>query len=111
MKVIDFLKTYNFHDSLLESFVYKEDSKELVFEIDFCYWAQNGFEEGSEENGMVNILFTGVTDFQFEEYELCSDSILSFDLNNTGRIEITVETDDGDVHTFSFMADSVEMSK
>lgn len=104
MKIIDFFETYNFHDSLLENVVYKSDSKELCFEINFCYWAQDNFKEGDKENGPVKILFTRVSDFQYEKYEICSDSILNFVLTDNTKIELTVETDDGNVHLFSFRA-------
>ena len=111
MKVTDFLKTFNFHDSLLEHCTYKTDSKELLFEIDFCYWVQEDYKEGFDENGIVKVLFTGVSDFKYDEYDICSDSILNFVINKAGKIELTVETDDGDIHTFSFLSDSVEMYK
>ena len=49
MKILDFIKAYNFHDSLLENYNYNAERKELIFEIYFCYWAQESFKDGDEE--------------------------------------------------------------
>lgn len=108
MKITDFFKTYNFHDSLLENVVYKADLKEVSFEIDFCYWMQDSFKEGDKENGLIKILFTGVSEFQYEKYEICSDSILSFVITDDETIELTVETDNGDIHSFSFKSSEAD---
>ncbi len=102
MKILDFIKAYNFHDSLLENYNYNAERKELIFEIDFCYWAQESFKDGDEENGSIKVIFYEVSDFMHDEYKIDSDSILNLNATDSGNVELTVETDDGDVHCFSF---------
>ncbi len=111
MKILDFIKAYYFHDSLLENFNYNAERKELTFEIDFCYWAQENFKDGEKENGSVKVIFYEVSDFLHDEYEIDSDSILKLNATYSGNVELTVETDDGDVHTFSFKSSEADFLK
>ena len=108
MKITDFIRDFNLHDSLLENCIYNFDSKELCFEIDFCYWAQKNYKNGDTDNGIVNIRFFDVYEFVRDDYVIHSDSIISIKQSKAGKIELTVVTDECSTHVFSFTASSVE---
>lgn len=54
------------------------------------------------------ILFTEVSEFQYEKYEICSDSILNFVITDDESIELIVETDNCEIHSFSFKASEAD---
>lgn len=109
MEISDLIKNFNFHDSVLEKCVYNKYLNELSFEIDFCYWAQEKFKDGEPENGIINVRFFGISDFHKDNYDIASDSIISLKETEPGKILLTVETDEGYIHIFSFTALSVEV--
>lgn len=109
MKVSEFVNAYNLHDSLLEKIEYDSINKKLFLEIDFCYWAQSAYKEGEKENGIIQLSFLDVNNFSSEISEADSDSILAFSCINDNQLKIIVETDNSDVLSINFSADSVDV--
>ena len=109
MIISDFIKNFNLHDSVLDKCVYNKYLNELSFEIDFCYWAQEKYKDGEPENGIIDVTFLDVSDFHRDDYEIDNDSIINLKETEPGKIILTVETDTGDIHIFSFTALSVKI--
>lgn len=109
MELTEFISKYNLHDSLLEKIEFDSTSRKLNLEVDFCYWAQPSYKEGTKENGTIKICFTEVNNFVSEVSEPESDSILEVDCINENQLKITVETDDGDVLSICFEFESVDV--
>ena len=64
MTILEFASHYNLHDSLIQAIEYKKDSQRLIFRLEFCYWAQDGYNETQQPVGEVNLVFDGVPDYQ-----------------------------------------------
>lgn len=63
MTIHDFIEKYYLHDSTIRNITYSKSDNTLIFLIDFSFWMQDDYEEGSPENGMVNIRFQSVNDY------------------------------------------------
>lgn len=61
MKLNDFVEKYIMHDSLFTSITQDKNTVKMV--IDFAYWMQPGFSEGSPETGPLKVEFSNVTRF------------------------------------------------
>lgn len=46
---------YCFHDSLLEKVMIDNEAKKAVIDVDFCYWAQIGYDPSDAETGIIHI--------------------------------------------------------
>lgn len=63
MKIKSLLEKYSFHDSTIERINYNSIKNVLTITIDFCYWMQNDFADGNKENGLVDLVFSDVYEF------------------------------------------------
>ena len=54
MKISEFIKAYNLHDSLLEKVEYDSEKKIVEIMIDFCYWQQTGYNDNDPETGLIS---------------------------------------------------------
>lgn len=63
MKINEFLEKYCFHDSTIDEISYDTTAKELVLHMDFAFWMQKDYVDGTPENGMVNIRFHQVENY------------------------------------------------
>ena len=63
MKPGDFLERYCLHDSTVDEIKYDPVTKELVWHMDFAFWMQNAYVEGTPENGLVNLYFHHVENY------------------------------------------------
>lgn len=60
MKITDFVKEYDLHDSFIESIESNEDEQVVILHINFAFWMQKGYVEDSPENGVIKVVFHGV---------------------------------------------------
>ena len=60
MKLTEFVKSYNFHDSYIETIEYNEKEEEITAVIHFAFWMQDGYVVGTPETGLIRVLFKGV---------------------------------------------------
>ncbi len=90
MKPKEFFKKYYFHDSGIEKVEYNQDTKELLFRIDFCFWMQQDYVKGTPENGMINVHCHDVDYYDGLIGEFDWISIISIHINRNKTISITV---------------------
>ena len=65
MKINDFVEKYIMHDSLITSITNDKNSVRMI--IDFAFWMQPGFSEGSPETGPLEVDFLNATRFECPE--------------------------------------------
>ncbi len=111
MKTVNELTRFDFHDSLIESIEYYEESNKVTIEIDFCNWKQEGYRDEDEETTMMYLSFEDVTDFIVPKVSHNSDEILEFNILEDG-IEITAFNDIEDIsYTFKTNSKYAELNK
>lgn len=66
MTLKDFESRYNFHDSYIESMSYDESKRSLTLIINFAFWIQEDFVEGEKENGLLEVKFYNVANYECE---------------------------------------------
>ena len=108
MKISEFIKAYNLHDSLLEKVEYDSEKKIVEIMIDFCYWQQTGYNDNDPETGLISVQFTNVSAFYFIPYEINSDEIIKSDLIANDQIKLEMYNDKTDsYHTLTLTASEV----
>ena len=63
MKLEEFAKRYCLHDSWFESIESDSESKTVTVTINFAFWMQDDYIEGTPETGIIKVVFHGVTQF------------------------------------------------
>lgn len=110
MKLQDFVKKYELHDSLLEYIIYNRQKQELVLDIDLCYWMQKNYKDSEPETGMIKLVFEGVKEYSEMTGEVADFSILNVDVTDDNGVKISVLDDENnEFHEVSFNADSVRV--
>lgn len=86
MKIKDFIGMYNFHDSFFKSISYNEEKSILVMEIEFAFWMQKNYIEGTPEEGILTIEFQRVTQYSCPNGDPCGSfvGILNTYMNEAG---------------------------
>ncbi len=67
MKSIDFAHEYNLHDSFIKSVEKDDDNHTMTLNINFAFWMQKDYVEGTPENGIIKVTFKNVHSYQCEE--------------------------------------------
>ena len=112
MYISNFFSQYNLHDSLLESIKFDEINKLAILTVDFCYWQQEKYMDNQPETGMVNIIFTNVSHFNYEPYSINSDEITDVKLNSDNSVTIVTLNDiTNESHTILIAADNVQIEE
>lgn len=57
MELKEFNEKYYFHDSLIESIVFDNNSQTLTIVFDFCFWMQSDYQKSQPENGLLEVVF------------------------------------------------------
>jgi hypothetical protein len=85
MTLHELVATYNLHDSYFEDIIYNENSRQLIMKINFCFWMQENYTEGTPENGTITILFEDVSNLSYRVAEInCNTlSIIATEVQNT----------------------------
>ena len=109
MIIAQLFKKFNFYDSLLERVSCDLERKEVVLEIDFCYWQQVDYRDDMPETGLVRLVFSCVSAFEFDPYEICSDEIVKVACSDADTVLLEVYNDCADeYHTIRITADNVD---
>ena len=80
MKIDDLLKKYCFHDSLINEISYANN--EVKITIDFCFWMQEEYQDGTPETGIVYLRLPDVKSYNGITGKIDSYSILETEYND-----------------------------
>jgi hypothetical protein len=85
MTLHELVANYNLHDSYFEDIIYNENSRQLIMKINFCFWMQENYTDGTPENGIITILFENVSNLLCRVAEInCNTfSIIATEVQNT----------------------------
>lgn len=115
MTIQEFCGKYNLHDSLLESVKYDVANKTLRLIVSLCLWAQDGYtkaEDVSQENEMIQIEFSHVTDVDLPDITAHGDSILNVKSILGGALDIVAFSDEiEDVYLLRVYGEEVSVQK
>ena len=112
MTLHDFVENYYLHDSFIESISQNEEHGSIEFIINFCYWMQDDFTEGSRETGLIELVFTGVKPPKLDLSKNYCDYIILKTNENDGQIVFALYDDiSNDYCELSFEADDVTIEK
>lgn len=89
MTISELCKKYNLHDSLIEGISYDRVKNVIIIDVDFCYWQQEQYINDMKETGKIKLIFSGVLNFNYTQYPINSDEIIS--INNTSDNELFLE--------------------
>lgn len=67
MRIEDFVKQYNLHDSFFKSVEKNESDRTITCFIEFAFWLQKDYNEGTPEKGIIKVVFHNVTEYSCEE--------------------------------------------
>ncbi len=110
MKLCEFAKRYNLHDSLLERIVFDEAKKTAELTIDFCCWQQPDYKENDPETGLVTLLFVDITKLDRDEHSISSDEIVQCTCLDDNTLALQVRSDmTGNCHTIVISAGAVSI--
>ncbi len=105
----EFFAGTDFHDSLLETAVYSPELRQLRMVIDFCWWRQPGFISGSEETGLIELVFSDVTVYENPAEFFRSDSILDVYSKQDSVIFCMLPDEPGEYYEISIKARAVQI--
>jgi hypothetical protein len=85
MTLHELVANYNLHDSYFEDINYNENSRQLIMKINFCFWMQENYTDGTPENGIITILFENVSNLscRISEINCNTFSIIATEVQNT----------------------------
>jgi hypothetical protein len=113
IKLSYFLKTYNLHDSVVESLTFNEVEEKLSIELELCQWKQSFYQDREPEMRLGILTFSGVTLFQIKpnSFSINSNEILDANLlsadSKSESIKIVLDGDE-DVIIILIQAKGVE---
>ena len=64
MTLKEFASNYYLHDSFIESLVYDRSNAVVTLVIGFAFWMQKDFVEGDAENGLIEVTFHNVANYE-----------------------------------------------
>ena len=67
MRIIDFVNDYELHDSFIKSVENDNNNHTVILFINFAFWMQKGYVEGTPENGVIKAVFYNVREFKCED--------------------------------------------
>ena len=109
MKVNDFSEKYCLHNSIIDEINHDVDTKELTLHMDFAFWMQNNFVEGTPENGMVNVCFRQVEGYTGITGKIDWFSVNNISLNSDNTITCAILDDyNGKCYEWKFYVSEVE---
>ena len=60
MRISDFVTNYDLHDSFIKSIEVDDSNHIVTLYINFAFWMQKGYIDGTPENGIIKVVFFGV---------------------------------------------------
>ena len=111
MNIKNFLATYDLHDSLITKITHNDDI--VNFELEFCYWRQEGYKDGEPETGIIELRFTNVQRFEngIQLGDIDYYSILEARIENDTIILNILDDFNDAYYTISLEAKEVIVSK
>ena len=111
MRLNVFIDKYNLHDSFFESIEYDIDRSVVVLSINFAFWMQKSYIDGTPENGIIRVEFKNVRQYCCDGgdpvgpfvgilgAELAEDGIIIklLDDETNGYFEMLIESDEVEV--------------
>ena len=107
MKAKEFVDKYYLHDSLFEKVSFSKDTAVVSMIIDFAFWMQSWYKEGTAETGLISVTFNNVENYtcpenvDWEQISILqaeeSDGVIKFSLMNDmedSYLEMTIKSDD-----------------
>lgn len=73
MKLAEFFKKYNLHDSIIEAIEYIPGEMKIIINLELCNWKQSFYESFEPEMMAGLLVLLGVTYFQTEPNVLSID--------------------------------------
>ena len=118
MNIKEFDEKYYFHDSLVDSIVYDDMNKTVTMMFVFCYWMQQDYKKGEQENGPLKVTFRNVTGYDGVQGVNKGDwwSVLDGDLKD-GKYHLLIEdmenggVENPEYHDIYIGSDSVEVDR
>lgn len=107
MKAKEFVDKYYLHDSLISNVSFSKDNAVVSMIIDFAFWMQSWYKEGTEETGLISVTFSSVENYScpenvdWEQISILqaveSGGVIKFSLMNDmedSYLEMTIKSDD-----------------
>ncbi len=66
MNIIDFANEYYLHDSFIKSVEKDDNNNTVTLNINYAFWMQKDYVEGTPENGVIKVIFKNVQKYQCE---------------------------------------------
>ena len=113
MTLKEFEANYYLHDSFIESLNYDTANAKLTLVINFAFWMQKDFEEGEEENGLIEVTFRNVTSFVSDGGDPAGDfvSVLNTAVNEDGVAISLLDDENGACTEMKITAAEVDVKK
>lgn len=112
MTIQNFADEYYLHDSYFEDVLYDESSATVVMKINFCFWMQDKFKEGDDENGIMVAEFKEVSSFSYDGGEIDYESIgiLKAYVKQDRIVFALLDDFNDEYHELSFAANRVNVT-
>ena len=107
MKAKEFVDKYYLHDSLFEKVSFSKDTAVVSMIIDFAFWMQSWYKEGTAETGLISVTFNNVENYtcpenvDWEQISILqaeeSEGVIKFSLMNDmedSYLEMIIKSDD-----------------
>ena len=107
MKAKEFVDKYYLHDSLFDKVSFSKDNAVVSMIIDFAFWMQSWYKEGTAETGLISVTFNSVENYtcpenvDWEQISILqaeeSEGVIKFSLMNDmedSYLEMIIKSDD-----------------
>ena len=110
MIVHKFLEKYCLHDSTIDEIIYDAKAKELIWHMDFAFWMQNDYVEGTPENGLINLRFHQVENYSGSTGKIDWFSVDSVVADSDNTVTCTVLDDyNENYYRWTFSVSDIEI--
>lgn len=111
MKLNELRTNYEFHDSTITHWLYREDRSILELHLTFCAWMQKNYQYGDPKIVPVTLIFQGVLDLNEASNNIQNSDILEIHCLDEQWIEFILLTEEHECIVLKFKADSVDCIK
>lgn len=112
MKIDEFIHRHNFHDSYFMSIIHDVKESTLTADIEFAYWMQTDYVDGTLEDGILRVVFHHVKSFSCVNGDPCEafSGILNAFVNENGDCVFALMNDeDNNYFEMHIQAESVSV--
>lgn len=111
MTLEEFKSKYYLHDSFIERMYYSADNSTLTLVVNFAFWMQNNYMQGDDENGLIEVTFYDVSNYECKHGDPTGDFVGILDAqvaNNTLTLSL-LDDETGDYLELNITSTSVEV--